>query len=281
MHRRIIGQDKVLEQIDKWKQQNRFPRFTIINGLKGSGKKMLARHLADTMEAIPVECGIKVDELRSIIAMSYKQSEPVAYIIPDADRMSIAAKNSLLKVTEEPPRQAYFIMTIEELNNTLPTITSRGTVLSMQPYTNEQILEYTMESGLDIPDSDWRLVSEICSTPGEVNELAQYDISEFYEYICKVLDNIGKVNGANAFKIGTKINFKDSDEDAAGWNVQLFLRAIITEAIYRAKKGQDVLKNAQSVYKTSRTISDMRVNGINKSATFDMWLLDMMEIWSE
>lgn len=100
----MIGQERSLTKIDRMIEIG-FPRFSIICGETGSGKKTIAKTIAKKLNAHLIISEIKVDNIREIIDLAYKQSEPTLYLIPDTDKMSNAAKNALLKVTEEPPRQ--------------------------------------------------------------------------------------------------------------------------------------------------------------------------------
>ena len=120
----MIGQTEVLKQVNNLIEKG-FPRFVIITGQKGQGKTTLALEIAKKLNILVVDIGIKVDEIRDMIEMSYKQTEPIIYLIQNADKMSLGAKNSLLKVIEEPPNNAYFIMELKQIENTLDTIKSR------------------------------------------------------------------------------------------------------------------------------------------------------------
>lgn len=51
-------------------------------------------------------------------------------VIPAADKLSLPAANSLLKIAEEPPANGYLLFTAEQ-NNLLPTIKSRVWTLSL------------------------------------------------------------------------------------------------------------------------------------------------------
>ena len=133
----MIGQKHLQSRIEQLITDRTFPRFSILVGPKGSGKKTFAnwiitkivRHEALSYSQVCPD--VKIDTIRQIIESAYKTISTNIYVIPDADTMSNAAKNALLKVTEEPPNNAYFIMTLEDENNTLETIRSRGTVFHM------------------------------------------------------------------------------------------------------------------------------------------------------
>lgn len=270
----MIGQHKLLATIDNMLESG-FPRFTIIVGGMRSGKKLLANYISQKLNAHTIYSDIKVDDIREIINLSYKQSEPTVYVIPNADKMSIAAKNALLKVTEEPPRQSYFIMTLLDDSSTLATLKSRGTMLYIQPYTPDELMEYAVSKGynIDHDTADALLISQICSTPGEVDLLvAQGNIVEFYDFVNTVVDNIGKVNGANAFKIALKLDLKDNGEE--GYNINLFLKTIIYVL------GKRMLEEPKRAYVdciriTSNYISQLSIKGVNKASTIDMWILEM------
>ena len=270
----MIGQERLLTRIDKMIEAG-FPRFVIICGSKQSGRKLIASRIAKGLNAHLIKSDIKVDNVREIIALAYKQSEPTLYLLPDADKMSPAAKNALLKITEEPPRKAYFIMTLADIGSTLATLKSRGTLLSIDPYTPNNLLEYVESKGYQLNEDEIEIVSNICTVPGEVDLIARYDILAFYEFVETVVDNIGVVNGANAFKIGLKLNYK---EDDGGWDIALFLRSIM----YICRKKMDTKPLPQykeSIRLTSKYLSQINITGINKPSTIDMWILEMRGIW--
>ena len=122
----MIGQRYLLERINGQVERGRFPRFAIFIGEKGSGKKCLASTIADYLKYPISFVDTKVDSIREVINTAYKVDAPIIYVITDCDNMSSAAANALLKVTEEPPRNAYFILTCENEENLLQTIRSRG-----------------------------------------------------------------------------------------------------------------------------------------------------------
>ena len=270
----MIGQYHLRHQINTLIDNNTFPRFSILVGPEGSGKKLMSRHIASRLGAIHTIRGVGVDDVRELIQEAYKVSAPVVYVVADADRMSPAAKNALLKVTEEPPKNAYIILTLADLNNTINTIRSRGQVLYMDSYTVDNIDEYyrNVYAG---PEEDERIVTDLCVTPGEVDLLMQMSPKEFYEYVEKVVDNIALVSGANSFKIAQKIKFKDTDTDK--YDLKLFWKAFMT--ICSSRLREDTHRYAEGIKITSKYLQELRITGINKSSTFDCWLLDVRKEW--
>jgi len=271
----MIGQKKLLSKIDEIINNNNFPKFTIINGNINSGKKTIAKIIAAKLKIQLIISGIKVEDVRDVISLAYKQSEPTIYLLPNIDKMSIQAKNALLKITEEPPKKAYFILTITDINNLIPTLISRATVYSIDPYSKEELLEYISYKNYNLTNEEKDIVLNICNDPGEIDLIYNYNISDFYNYIKTVIDNIATVSGPNAFKIGLKLKFKEED---TGWNINLFLKAVMD--IYNQKMIlTPSIKYKESILTTSKYLAETKINGINKSYTIDMWILDIRQIW--
>lgn len=275
----MIGQTKLKNTIKEQANSGSFARFNILVGPQGSGKKLICKFIATTIHATPYYCGTGVDDIRKMIDESYKISAPMLYIIADADKMSIAAKNALLKVTEEPPQNAYFIMTLTDLSNTLGTIKSRGNVLYMDAYTVDELIECGREAtDYTLHDDEAHIIENICETPGEVKFLfRRTDVGyarDFYHYVELTVDNIATVSGANSFKIASKIAFKGEPDK---YDMKLFLKAFMAICTERLK--EDSLKYAAGIKVTSKYLQDLRITGINKQSTFDMWILDIRQEW--
>lgn len=274
----MIGQDELKHRIRSQIEDNVFPRFSIIIGPTGSGKQLICNYIAKQLHAVPYECGISVDDVRKMITEAYKVSTKVLYIIANADKMSIAAKNALLKVTEEPPQNAYFVMTLTDSNNTLNTIKSRGTLYHMNPYSFDELCQFGNEiTKYTLHNADIEIIRDICQTPGEVYMLLGNDADyakNFYDYVLQVVDMVNVVSGSNAFKIGDKLSFKADD---GKYDLKLFWKAFMS--ICSKRLFTDVDKYASGIKITSKYLQDLRVTGINKQFTFELWLLDIRNAW--
>ena len=270
----MIGQKKILENIDRISKVN-FPRFSIIVGQKYSGKKLIAKEISRLLEAQFINADIKVDSIREVIKLAYKQTNPTVYLLADADKMSPAAKNAILKITEEPPQKAYFIMTITDLNNTLPTLRSRGTIFNIDPYTPDELLQYADLKNYDLTEEEQSIVINICTVPGEIDLIVRYNIIEFYNFVETVIKNIGVVNGANAFKIASRFSYKEED---TGWNIGLFFKAIMYAC--RQLMNETPSRELKEMIKvTSKYLSQLNIKGVSKNSTVDMWILETRGVW--
>ena len=274
----MIGQNNLIKQIDTLIANNNYPKFSIIVGPAGSGKKLICKHIAESLNAFwCYEPDNKIETIRTVITDAYKVCSLTAYVFTDVDNMSIQAKNALLKITEEPPESAYFIMTVSDLNNVLDTIKSRATMFHTDSYSKSDIEEYVKLKKYG--DSD--LYCDLCTTPGEADKLYTMGAEEFYNYVEKVVDNIAYVSLANVFKIADKIALKP---DADGYDLELFLRAfekVCVSEMIKSKDNYDDFRywNA-GVKATTRILSLLQITGINKSALFDRFIIDVRKEWS-
>ena len=260
---------------------NTVPRFLILTGVKGSGKYTLAKWLTKQMKAFLVEPELSVEAVREVVKNCYKCSGDTVYIFRDADRMSAAAKNALLKVTEEPPRQAYFVLTVQNVENALETLRSRGTVIPMAPYTLEQRQEYLdriLEKSAKSLDGGARsLIVCAADNLGQVERYAAMDVKELSDFCNLVVDKIGVVTGVNAFKIGQRIKIK---EDGDGYEPDLFFQMINYVLMRRIMEGDgyyDSRVYAKMLRICSKYAQELTFVGVKKDATLDMWILEMRE----
>ena len=189
--------------------------------------------------------------------------------------MSSASANALLKVTEEPPKNAYFIITCESIDNLLSTIKSRGVTYMLEPYSVDDRCDY-LNSHIQVPDGVYSFILDVATNIGEIEELINLNIEDFQKYVNLVIDNIAEVSDSNAFKIADKVNLKD-DKDK--YDLRLFLRAFSTLCADRMLKGDTPLEYARAVGITGDVLQDLHIRGINKQMLIDKWILDIREIW--
>lgn len=272
----MIGQRIIRERIEGQIARGRFPRFSILIGEKGSGKKHLAKDIASLMKCACSVVDIKADAIREVINSAYTVDMPIIYILADCDNMSTTAANALLKVTEEPPRNAYFILTCENEENLLQTIRSRGVTYMLEPYSYEDKCDYIEEKGVPEFEEDENFILEVASNCGEVQQMLDMDVHQFKTYVELVIGNIAEVSGSNAFKIGDKLALKD---DTDKYDLRLFWKAFRSVCTDRMKDGDDPLKYARAIAITGESLAQLNIRGINKQELFDVWLLNIREEW--
>lgn len=285
----MIGQQKLVTQIVELIEKDKFPRFSIVVGERGMEPEDVGRVIAERLECPYILLqDVKVDTIRKMITEAYKLHETMVYIIPNADDMSINAKNALLKVVEDAPNKAYFVMCLEDLNNTLATIQSRGIVFRMYQPTVDEIKEFARElyvNKKDIDEKEIELYGELCSTPGDVLYFTKHNIINFYKYAEYVAHNICEVSGAEVFKFSDKLALKDEEEK---YDCRLFLRALqlqfweICTCAFKGAHGSDecnYLCSCNIARCIGRYMQDLRIKGINKTMLMDNLWLEVRKLW--
>lgn len=271
----MIGQTELRNLIKLQSEHSTLPRFSIIVGPQGSGKKLIASEFSSYLCYYPTFIeDLSIGNIREVINESYKVIDTHVYILINVDSMSINAKNSLLKVLEEPPNNSYFIMTCENIDNVLPTIRSRGTIYNMQPYSYSNLIEYYLTLVEKRDDDELDIITEVCDTPGDINLIRSYDVKQFYDYVNLVVDNIAEVSGANAFKIANKIQL---GKDAEGYDLSLFWKAF--KAICVRRINEDADRYCKGISITNKYANELGISAIRKTSLFDGWLLDIRKEW--
>lgn len=180
----IVGQDMIKEHLQGAIASGNVSHAYIINGERSSGKEFIASVFAMTLQCERGEtepCGechsckqalsknqpdiirvthekpnsISVDDIRTqvnndIVIKPYAGPKKI-YIVNDAEKMTVAAQNALLKTLEEPPEYGVILLLTSNLEAMLPTIVSRCIVLNMKPVSDEKVKKFLMQE-LQIPD---------------------------------------------------------------------------------------------------------------------------------
>ena len=92
----------------------------------------------------------KVEQIRDVSADAYimpTEAQRKVYVLRQADTMNPAAQNALLKLLEEPPRSASFILAVERAESMLPTVRSRCEVIRCNTEADALPEEAVQEAG--------------------------------------------------------------------------------------------------------------------------------------
>lgn len=257
----MIGQKNNIKTIINWRMNKSVPRFIIISGDIGSGRLTLAKIIIKMINAKGIIMGNSIAEVRETIENAYTITEPTCYIFRNADDMKNEAKNALLKVVEEPPNNAYFIMTVQNIDNMLGTIKSRGTVIKMEPYTREELLSATNDE----------VLLNYCSNIGQL-QIDKAEIQKAEKCVDDVINALKNKSGTSLLKACTKLKSKQTETEKV--DCLLFFR-VFQKRLYEACK--EALFNSISIYHISRCMQEISRNTINKKASIESMLIKIME----
>lgn len=266
----MVGQKLVINEINNFISRDALPRFILIIGSKDSGRRTLAKYIAKQLNCNCLIFGNKVEDARQMIEFAYAQVDPCIYCIPNYEEMSAATTNALLKVAEEPPQQAYIIITGNNKSDILPTLLSRGTTFELEDYTESDLEQFAKDNSINPK------LLEVCTSPGELIRHQDVDAEAFSKLVDSVWNNVGKATRGNTLKLSSYIKIKDTD---SGYDFNLFINAIthkIIESISEIKDAKACEKLLQVLY-TSHRIKRMYASKFYKQSLVDEYLLCLRE----
>ncbi len=173
---RLYGNDDIYGLLSRDAESGGLSHAYILEGPKGSGKKLLSLSLCAVM-ALSEKSGIGdaekiinvkkifggicpdvnllapaqgkktmgVDDVRNLRRMAYIKPNDLdfkAFIIDRCGDMTTQAQNALLKILEEPPASTYFFLLCENSASLLPTVRSRAPTIRMRIFTPEELGDY-------------------------------------------------------------------------------------------------------------------------------------------
>jgi DNA polymerase-3 subunit delta' len=113
----------------------------------------LAGTHADVALVTPAGLSIGVDDARDIVrraSLAPATGRWQVVVVEDADRMTEAAANALLKVIEEPPSRAVFVLCVPAADDLPPTIRSRCRLVRLRaPSADAVAAELVRRDGVD------------------------------------------------------------------------------------------------------------------------------------
>ncbi len=168
----IIGHDPIKEIFKLQLANNTLSHAYCFVGPRGVGKRTFALELIRAItrtepSASPdvlfvrrlynpkkeaMELSIGVDQMREVmqlIRVSSFSGNTKCIVIEEAETMTDEAQNALLKLLEEPPSDTIIILIADALEELLPTIRSRSSIMRFGRVAREVIFESVVAKGVD------------------------------------------------------------------------------------------------------------------------------------
>ena len=244
----IVGHEKIIAHFQNAIKLNKVSHAYILNGEDGSGKYMLAKAFAMTLQCVKkgiepcLECvsckkaaghnhpdiiyithekpnSIGVEDIREqlvgdIMIKPYTGPYKI-YIIDEAQKLTVQAQNTLLKTIEEPPAYAVIILLTNNASGFLPTVVSRCITLNLKVVPDELVKEYLMRE-LQIPD--YKADISVAFAQGNVGKAINIATStKFTELKDDALKLIRQIQNMNIYEVVDKVKrtseFKSQIED--------------------------------------------------------------------
>ncbi len=195
----LVGQKKNLDLIKNW---TTMPSFTIIQGNNDMGKTYFVKYLCKKYGLGYMLLDNKVDTVRKLVASS-KPNGNIVYHFKDFHLASVNAKNALLKITEEPLEGNYIAITgLKQLD----TLESRARIIKMQPYTDEELLEFIEKYSLD-NDIAKKLLWCNFKTPSTLLKYGKIEnIEDIISFASSIAMDIYRLSQTDVNRISTKFD---------------------------------------------------------------------------
>lgn len=203
----VIGNEKLKRRLAAEIENDRFPHAYILAGKDGSGKMTIAMQIAAALacknrHVLPCgECdsckkilgGFSPDvfiirkeddkkefsvglirEIKNGLYIAPNELDKRVYILEHAELMNASAQNAFLKMLEEPPHYAVFLLLCSNVASLLDTIKSRAPILYTESLPQSDVRAYLLEHSpraREMATSDpAKLASVLLSAGGSIGE---------------------------------------------------------------------------------------------------------------
>lgn len=263
----IIGQENI-KNIINGKTLDSFPHSLILNGPKGSGKHLIVNYICEKLNISSIDITDLISQ-ETIENIDEKPIPTLYFINSDSSKFSEKSQNVILKLLEEPLKNAFIILLSENYKSLKNTIINRCQIWNMDYYKKEDLKKFLIDN-----NSENDLIISLATTPGMVKELSSIDIKEMFNLCNKVIDKLSVANISNALTISNKLAFTESE---TGFPIELFIQCLIYCMYIKIKEKHEInwifLENIIQLQK------DCKKRNVNKRYIFENFILRMKEIF--
>jgi DNA polymerase-3 subunit gamma/tau len=147
--RSIIGQDNAVASLTSLVDRQAVPHFLLLTGPSGCGKTTIARIMKDLLgcgdaDFIEKNCadfkGIDtVREIRKHVNLRPMDGECRIYLVDEAHKLTPDAQEAFLKMLEDTPDHAYFILATTDPDKLKKTIHTRATEIKLNAVSGKNL----------------------------------------------------------------------------------------------------------------------------------------------
>lgn len=253
-------QDEIMGRLSKFELGN-LPNSICIVGDSGSGKTTLIEWFVSSLGSLtyaPVK-----DVTSEMLESVFMLTSPTAYHIA-VRNLTEKQQNMLLKILEEPPKLAYFILEADSKFQMLSTVLTRVQVFEMGIYSEAQLREFLTDTTIDI---------SACKTPGDVITLVSGDNNSLPEFTRSIITNVKRASYGSILNIPRR--FKDFDSEGK-YSFDLFLRLLLKYSATYLSSGAS--NNFRIFELTQKFVKNCCLPNVNKQRLFEGYLFTLKEV---
>ncbi len=270
----LVGQESAQAFLRNALAENRVSHAYLFLGAPGSGKLDAAYALAQGVVCPNRGCGTcddcvraarrshpdvhlltpgsatgylvgQIRELIDDLQMAPIRAKSKVYILDEAERLTSATANALLKNLEEPPDGVLFILLATTRDAVLPTVLSRCQVVPFRPVSPQAALD-ALSQQLGAPEELCRRALGCCPSPAQAREFLESDSRQAARKAAlDCLDRLPRADGldiinlAKASVAAAKVplsDFKEAQQAVLDENAKLLSGPAMRELEERQKR---------------------------------------------
>ena len=293
----LLGNDRLKQNLAESLAKDHISHFYLISGPKGSGKKTLAKLLAQAIlcQGHRKPCGVCescrklvnsnhpdfitvedpehknvavkiVRAFREDVFIRPNESDYKVYLFPQD--LGVEGQNALLKILEEPPKYGIFLLLTDNPEKILPTVRSRCTELKMQALSQEILGTYLSARFPDTPRED--IAAAALRSGGFAGQALEL-LESGGTVPPQTEDFINALSSRNSLLLAqTLVPMEKWKRDALGEILQSWLE--LTEEALASRSGRPALSPHARTLSQSRTPAELLELGrcLRKAADYTM-----------
>ncbi len=286
----FVGNEKVKSELSYLLESGRLPHAIILEGENGIGKRTLAKEIAanlfcresknnacfDCPQCRKVMSGIHPDvyefsapggantfhvdtvrEIRNDAFIQPNEADFKVYILGNCQCMNVQAQNAILKILEEPPAYAVFILTTTTKSALLETVLSRCVVFSINGVDCKQGADYICSTDDNIKYDDAQNAMTVCG--GNIGKALLTLNDGKLSKIAKVCDDIcGAIIKDNEYDLLVSLSVFEKENSLLVEALTL-LKTIFRDAMLCGANTQILSGQVETVKALSRNLTKQKL----------------------
>lgn len=255
----MIGQYKLRKSIEELITLDKFPRTCLLEGEYGCGKHLLVSEISKLLklDIIDISNRLNLDTIQEV----YINPNPYIYLIDSSD-ISIKEQNVILKFLEEPLKNSYIILLVENKNLLLPTVLNRCQIFTFEGYSQNELSQFISSGSNEF--------IQYARTPGMILKIQSCPVQDIVQLCHKIFMKISQANYSNILTIPNKLCF--NKEPDGKLDIKVF-NYILLQCAYELYANNKI---SHKVYELSRQYyNDSFIFNINKKHLFEHFLIEL------
>jgi DNA polymerase III subunit delta' len=154
--------------------------------------KDLIRHARQGRDRQPIS--LPIDVIREFViepaGLHPQRGRARVFVVDQADAMTVASQNALLKTLEEPPQRTFIILISSHRESLLATIRSRCQSIRFNPLPDDLIQRRLIQSGL--PEMQAQYWTQFCQ--GRLGDALRLGRAEIYPIKCELVEQLSRLD---------------------------------------------------------------------------------------